>query len=465
MTAVGNTRAALGPIELRERVQVLDVLRGFALLGIGLMNVEFFNAPTFEFQRGLPPGLTGIDRLAGWCVMVFVTGKFWLLFALLFGMGFALMRRRAQVRGVPFVKTQVRRAFALMLFGMAHAVLLWNGDILYGYSITALTLLLALYGRPGHWLAAAAGVAALCVATGSTEWAGYLAPLGVAAALAPYLRAPDAPGRLWRAGVALYGFFALTQLLGGVTLMVQNGSASTQTAAQRHEAKHALKRVEQFERDETAAFQSPSFSVGLAQRAKSFTRHHMPDYALFSVVAISMFLIGAWFVQSGVIQSAATHLRFWRRWLWVFPVALVVTIASTWIGNWIPRGEGAELGRPLVGAALRMGAAPLMTLGYMAMLVLLFEKPGPRRMLSRLAPAGRMALSNYLMQSLVCAFVFYGWGLQQWGMPRHQQVVFVAVLWLVQLALSTVWLRHFRYGPMEWVWRWMTYGRVPAMRA
>jgi uncharacterized protein len=98
------------------------------------------------------------------------------------------------------------------------------------------------------------------------------------------------------------------------------------------------------------------------------------------------------------------------------------------------------------------------------MIVLLFQQASARKYLAWMAPAGRMALTNYLMQSLVCAFVFYGWGLQQWGIPRHQQVLFVAVLWLAQLALSALWLQRFKYGPMEWLWRWMTYGQAPTMR-
>ncbi|QYR52376.1 DUF418 domain-containing protein [Lysobacter soyae] len=458
------TGPAMGPVEGRERIHVMDVLRGFALLGICLMNIEFFNSPTYEFQRGLPPDLTGIDRLAGWAVMVFVTGKFWLLFSLLFGMGFALMLSRARERGAPFVKTYLRRTFALMLIGLAHAILLWNGDILFGYSLTALMLLLALFGKPWHWLVTALVVAALCLATGNMDWSAAAVPLIMAALLAPYLRAPGKPWRLWRAGAVIYALFVLMQLAGGIAMSLNPEARAKQTVTQQAEAQKHLQKIEQFERDESAAFQSPSFQVGLAQRAKSFTQHHMPNYTVFSVIAISMFLIGAWFVQSGRIANAAQYTKFWRAWLWVFPLALAITAASMWIGDWMPRGIDVQPGRAMIGAALRMGAAPLMTLGYIAMIVLLFQQASARKYLAWMAPAGRMALTNYLMQSLVCAFVFYGWGLQQWGMPRHQQILFVAVLWLAQLALSALWLQRFKYGPMEWLWRWMTYGQAPAMR-
>ena len=110
-----------------------------------------------------------------------------------------------------------------------------------------------------------------------------------------------------------------------------------------------------------------------------------------------------------------------------------------------------------------MGGLPLM-LGYVACLVLLLQTPAGQRLLGWLAPAGRMALTNYLMQSVVASAFFYGYGLGHWGMPRAQQAVFVLVVFTLQVLLSHWWLARFRYGPMEWLWRWMTYGTRPALR-
>lgn len=463
--AITEATTVMRPVETGERIQVMDVLRGLALLGIALMNIEFFNSPTWEFQRGLPPELTGLDRIAGWWVMVLVTGKFWMLFSILFGMGFALMLERAQARGAPFMKTYLRRTFALMVFGLLHAIVLWNGDILYGYSITAIMLLLTLFGRWWHWLIVAAVAGVVWLVTQNTAWSMMAAPLVLAALLAPYLRKTEKPWRLWRAAVALYGLFAVLQLVGGIAMTLKPDAKQAQTAEQQAALQKRIAKVEATERAEAKAFQSPVFADGLARRAESFIGHHAPNNAIFSVIALPMFLLGAWLARSRRIVEAERFKAFWRRWLWLLPVAVTITAASMWIGEWMPRGNEAAMGKPMIGHALRMAMAPVMTFGYIAMVVLLMQRAAGRKWIGWIAPAGRMALTNYLMQSLICAFVFYGWGLAQWGMPRHQQVLFVGAMWLAQVALSHVWLRHFRYGPMEWLWRWLTYGRMPALRA
>ena len=105
-----------------------------------------------------------------------------------------------------------------------------------------------------------------------------------------------------------------------------------------------------------------------------------------------------------------------------------------------------------------------MASGYIAVVVLALRRPGGRRGLGWLAPAGRMALTNYIGQSVLGTLFFYGYGLGYWGMPRAQQVLYVLAVFALQVALSRWWLARFRFGPLEWLWRWATYGRRPAMR-
>src|SRR5690606_17487574 len=160
-TPPGNARMSpdFQPIAVRERIQALDVVRGIALLGIALMNVEFFNRSIADLGAGMPVGATGADFWAGWLVHPFVRGKFWTMFSILFGMGFAVMLLRARDAGRGFVAPYLRRSLALAGFGLLHGVLLWTGDILLSYASTALVLLLVLFGRPWHGLAAAAAIA------------------------------------------------------------------------------------------------------------------------------------------------------------------------------------------------------------------------------------------------------------------------------------------------------------------
>ena len=138
----------LRPIAANERIEALDVVRGFALLGIFLMNIEFFNRTFASFDEGMPRGLTGLDWLASWFIAYFVQGKFWTIFSLLFGMGFAVMMVRAEQAGREFKKVYLRRVLALAAFGAAHFILLWQGDILFSYAVAALMLMVVLYGKP-----------------------------------------------------------------------------------------------------------------------------------------------------------------------------------------------------------------------------------------------------------------------------------------------------------------------------
>ena len=130
-----------------QRIEALDVVRGFALCGIFLMNIEFFNRPFASFNEGMPRGLAGADWLASWFIAYFVQGKFWTIFSMLFGMGFAVMLVRAERAGRPFVPVYLRRIVALAVFGAAHFLFLWHGDILFSYAVGALALLIVLYGR------------------------------------------------------------------------------------------------------------------------------------------------------------------------------------------------------------------------------------------------------------------------------------------------------------------------------
>src|SRR5690606_13412506 len=142
-----NAQAAsphLAPVAAGERIVALDVVRGVALLGILLMNVEFLSRPIAELESGMAAGLHGADLWIAWFVHVFVRGKFWTMFSLLFGMGFALMLLRADAKGAPFGWPYLRRTLVLALLGAAHYLLLWAGDILFAYAMGALLLLVGL---------------------------------------------------------------------------------------------------------------------------------------------------------------------------------------------------------------------------------------------------------------------------------------------------------------------------------
>ena len=474
------------PIAASDRIHVLDVVRGFALLGIFMMNVEFFNRPLGEIDLGLPAGATGIDHWAGWFVYVFVRGKFWTMFSLLFGMGFAVMLGRAEQAGRAFFGPYVRRTLALAVFGALHAICIWSGDILFSYALAAAVLMIVYYTRPNALLPIAGiclGVAALFAAlskvmAGSPPWQPFAViavPLLVLWAVAASLRRWPITG-LRNAGLALYLIPFLMMTVGGFVQMKQPpeperdriAQAAADTPAKQEVLAKRVKQREEMRQEHAASvleegrvMQGDSYVEAVTLRARDFLKH-MGMNLEFSIIVLGMFLLGAWFIRSGVMAHPDQHLPLFRKLTWFgLPIGLGMSLVSAGIATTHVRGvnDGAY---QLALGLMMLGNLPAC-LGYVGALVLLWHGRARAR-LAPLAMAGRMALTNYIGQSLIGTLFFYGYGLDHWGMGRAWQLVFVIVVFALQIALSQWWLARFRYGPLEWIWRWATYGERPAMR-
>jgi uncharacterized protein len=409
---------ALAPVSAARRLHTLDVLRGLALLGIFLMNVEYFGRPLNDMGTGVDPAQAPLDHALSWLVYVFVQGKFWILFSLLFGMGFALMDDRARAAGADFRALYVRRALGLLAIGLVHALLVWGGDILVAYALGAFVLL---------WFRDAE------------------------------------PARQARWGAALYGLPALALLLmAGLMWATDASTPNGATPASPDEA--ARLALEQASRAaEITAYSTGSWWDAVQVRAHFFV-DNLDETLVFDVFAVGMFLLGAWLLRIGAIADPAAHATLHRALRWIaLPVGVAIALASASVAvefDW--ERDGA---RAMVAMSLMLLAAPLMSLGYLAWTVRALQTQTGARVLGVLAPAGRMALTNYLLQSSIGTLVFYGHGLGLWGqVPRRWQLLGVLVVFALQVLASRSWLAHFRHGPVEWLWRACTYGRFPPMR-
>ncbi len=512
---VTNSNAAspaLAPIPLVDRIQALDVIRGLALIGIFLMNVEWFTRPIAELGSGTDISQTGLSYVASWFVYTFVQGKFWTMFSLLFGMGFAVMLSRAETSDRAFVTPYIRRIIGLFLFGSAHFVMIWTGDILHNYAITALLLLLIVTQSWKAWLAlllwvavlgyafypeslttsvgfvAAAAMAAFLVfRSGMDRWY-KVGGLVVAAAMGAVSIAPTSPGmamtagllglvavfmyalnrgsidRYYKIGVGMYLFpFVVGLLFVAAVAVVPSlkpggGPGDAQQRAERMQERKAEIAKE------VRVFTIGSYAESVAYRAEQF-RKEMPDFAGMSMVALPMFMIGFWFVRSGVITDLRKNLPVFRRLVsWTLPLGLVITLASVWLHSSFPPGSGRQNSVALARLLFEIGALPLC-IGYVSAMVCLLATGWGERVFGPLRHAGRMALTNYLGASLIGTWYFSGYGLGHYGqVSRGGQVLFVAVVFGLQLVLSYLWLAKFRYGPMEWLWRAVTYWQLPPMR-
>lgn len=403
----------LAPIAVAERIEAMDILRGFALLGILLMNLEGFVGPVMASGSGLDPALTGMDRTVDLLVYVLVQGKFYTLFSLLFGMGFAVMSERAEQARRPFAGVYWRRGLVLLAIGVIHALFIWAGDILMMYALCSF-LLLAFRTLPYRWYVGMGLVA-------------YVMPIGF-----------------------MYLMGAMGSLLGGTDGW---DKAMGQIGVQ----------MQTLIESERAAYGSGTYTEATLQRLKS-TGMALSNITMFGFIVFGMFLIGAWFVRSGAIARPREFPRLYAGLRWVaLPVGLLAMLGSVALE---PTMDFAAFDLRIATAfALQMTANLLMCLGYVAWIMRALEARVWQRPLSLLAPAGRMALTNYLMQSLVCTWIFYGYGLGYFEqLPRAWQPVFALALFGVQVLVSHLWLSRFRFGPMEWLWRSATYLKPQPLR-
>ena len=557
-------KTELAPVQASQRITALDAVRGFALLGICVMNIEFFNRAHATLGTGMPVGLTGIDWLASYFVAYFVAGKFWTIFSLLFGMGFAVMLTRAERAGRDFLKPYIRRIAALAAFGAAHHIFLFAGDILFSYAVAAVYLLIVLYAN-WKWLLAAIAVAiglafipgfgpGAGAAAGVMAFSGIVAiymrsekqvrglslmsamlcvvaliagiaatvfwlvpgvpsePRGpltamtclflILAVLAQKFRNPIA-ARPWRAGAAIYLLSCTMMTIGGAVdyftppeapvAAVAAAPASAATAptavaapaavvkaepkkadAKAVPTKEEMKAKAKAEREkrlkeraeqvatEIKVMSSGSYTELVMLRAKHFAEH-APTESGFASLLIGMFLLGTWFIRSGVMENTAAHLPLFRKFAYIcLPLGIGLGIAGSLIAtSHLPGAQHDGFG--LAQGLLMTGNLPAC-LGYVGMIVLMLNSRSALANVKVLAPFGRMALTNYLTQSLVMSLFFMGHGLAWWGLGRAWQLVFALVLCGLQIVFSHWWLSKFRYGPAEWLWRAITYMKIPAMR-
>ncbi|MEU4700030.1 DUF418 domain-containing protein [Nonomuraea dietziae] len=380
-----------------DRIAAVDALRGFALLGILMVNIAFL-ASGYRMS-GLPePGFdSGLDWSVRWFVTMFMENKFYLLFSFLFGYSFTLQLDSAARRGAAFVPMFLRRLAGLFLLGLAHAVFLFPGDILTTYAVVGLALLVLRGITPK---------AALMLAVALTA-ALALAFVAAAGAAVLGLRVPGATSG------------GLAQALGADILL--RGGPTTIVSEHLHELSViVVLRV---------LFQVPAVLaaclVGLALGKRATLKR--PDPRMLRTLQWAGFTVG--------IAGQALHSY------------------SAWSGS------GVVL--RLLGQAVDLVTAPLLAAAYAATLLRLLPMITPLGRM--LAPPGRMALTNYLGQSLICSLIFTGYGLALVDKvsPPLELLVALAVF-AAQAAFSHWWLRRHRYGPVEWFLRALTHGRLPA---
>jgi uncharacterized protein len=405
------------PVQQNERVVLLDALRGFALFGILMVNMPIMFEPISSLLMGVKPGMPLHHVIAETFIKFFFEGKFYVLFSFLFGYGFWLFLQKSTENGTGIVPLYRKRLLFLLLFGLAHIALLWAGDILVFYALFGFILIL-------------------------------------------FRKSSNRKLIKWAFGIALIPTILnglMTLLLGLLSKLPEAQEAIELSTQQR------MGSMQQLLENATTAYTSGSFTDMVSMRFAEYGTL-LPGILFFYPVVLSMFLVGMWAARTRIIAEYDRNLPFFRK-TWLLGLAIGL------IGNalLVVAYRNANMASQDAWATLY---ATMHTLGgislgafYVSSFVLLYAKGKANGAVKLLAPVGRMALTNYLMQSLITAILFLGWGFGLFGkIELWQGIVLTVAIFTLQIPFSKWWLSRFRFGPMEWLWRSLTYGKIQPMK-
>jgi uncharacterized protein len=427
------------PVSAGERFFAVDVLRGFALLGILAMNIVAFGWPEPAYDNPFRGGgFEGLDRGVWFFNHMVFEAKMMTIFSMLFGAGLVLMDQRALARDARVRGVYYRRILWLLAIGLLHSYLIWYGDILVLYAETGLFLYFFRNMRPRTLIIL--GFSAMLV----------LVPLvlGFAAAFDYMQSATARVEAQTKAGVHPTG---LDQQLHDIwTKHVRDEiKPSPET-----KAKNWDKEMTAYRGGYQGVVKQRAFDVLMGQ-----TFGFLLGGGFF---AASRMLIGMGLMKLGVF-SAQRSRRFY---LWMLGLGYGVGLPLMVFDALELIRHSFSLEYHIHGGLFyNVFGSLIVALGHVGLLMLIVQSGTLRWLTTRLAAVGRMALSNYLTHSLACTTLFYGYGFGLFGhVNRTGLAAIVLTIWIIQLLISPIWLKYFRFGPAEWLWRSLTYWRLQPMR-
>lgn len=423
---------ALAPVAAADRFMTLDALRGFALLGILAMNIQHFSAP---FAAYINPTVflpfEGVNRAVYYYTHILFDMKMMSLFSMLFGAGVALYAAKAATRrDVPRVRgLWLRRMFWLFVIGMIHAYFIWEGDILVPYALTGVIALWWLRRLP-PWALTLITIVLLAVASGVNMLNGWWMHTVMNAQ----------PGDL--------GMNAeqLEEARRGVQDQYDMFAPSEEGLA------------------ETIAIHRGDYWTVMKERAANSFMFQTFGFLFFMFWRIlAMMLLGLalfkWRVLTGERSMRFYAIFGGAGYLIGVPIILAGIDYNTRAGFQDP---GLQF---MYGFQYNAVGSIAVAFGHIGLVAMVVKSGLLAPFISALSAVGRMAFTNYLLQSIIATLLFYGYGLGYYGeLDRLDQQFVVLAIWVLQLIVSPIWLRHFRFGPAEWLWRSLTYWRRQPLR-
>jgi uncharacterized protein len=402
-----NKKMKSSPISTNERIVIIDMIRGFALMGIFLVNMPAYHSPDFLMQlSGMHKELTGIDYWVDLFFQLFIQTKFYTIFSFLFGLGFYIFMSRAEQKGLATSRLFTRRIFALLLFGAAHLVLLWYGDILHTYAITGI-LLLFFYKRKNKTL---------------LVWA--------------------------------FSLLVMIHALMSIQLFIP--ASTLETMREASQQNHASKLTEYVD-----VYENANYAEWVSYRLDTEIIPVLMNLPVVMIPVLAMFLFGLYAGRMGFFQPDTPHLLFIKRTrliTFLLSIPFVVFLA-------LLKLDIVDLGIRKQAAVQLFTSLSGMTLCffYISSLALLVRNKRWQKMLRPLGYVGQMALTNYLSQTIICITLFVGFGLYG-KISLAAGTLLCLLIYVLQITFSYIWLKRYKFGPMEWLWRSFTYGYFQPMK-
>lgn len=403
------------PVSTKERIKELDIVRGFALFGVLLVNMVMFNSTLYATAYGKIASYMPLsnpleldllsNRIAAMLIQVFAEGKFYTIFSFLFGLGFYIFIERAEAKTNSPKKLFLRRSIILFLFGVLHLVFVWYGDILHTYGLVAFILILFKNSKVKtvrNWIIILLTFSLLMIA-------GF---------------------------VILNDFIELSN-----SGIFQETNLSMQLMAE----------------ESIEVYTNGSYGELVAYRVTKELPIILANLIGIAPKILGMFLIGLYVGKRKIHASLQEHKAFiGKSWKITGVVGWLSTIAYVLIQlNIIKLNPVVNNG---VIHLFKEMATIFLSLFYMTSLVLLYQKVNFRKYLQPISYMGQMALTNYLIQCILCSLIFYGYGI---GLAQRISITSIILLTLFiyfgQMLFSKAWLKKFQYGPFEWLWRYLTY--------
>ncbi len=396
----------VSPTLQKDRIAMLDILRGFAIFGILMVNMMWYNTPIASLISDNSIWTGTADKAARFFITFLFEGKFYVLFSMLFGYGFWLFLNKRNPDGIPILRLYAMRLFILLLIGAAHVLLLWPGDILVFYALLGFVLML-------------------------------------------FRKVKNRTLIVWA-----IVFIMVPVIFLGVAVLFSLIPEVREVMAQ------AMIEQDKFFKsmiaDALVVYREGTFAEMVHMRIREYMLV-VNGFLFFHVNILAMFLIGQYAARKAFLQNIPEHLPLFRR-LCILGFGIGLPIAA--FGAYVAMTHDIYSPNLFALVAMFLGSfgAPMLTLAYVSGIILLVHNGYLKRLSGWLAAVGRMALTNYLMHSIIASVLFYSYGLGWYGkMPPWLGILPVLIIYGLQIPFSIYWMRRFRFGPFEWLWRSLTY--------